>query len=162
MTTKLNIDSIRLNKNTKISFIDNTIDFKGDLATLSTSNTYSNTTHYLSNKEVKKSLYSNTKTFLNNLSKNIKGVEISYIKKLTIHGMGYRVINCTNSILEMKLGFSHLITVNIPDNITIVAKDTNILLASSNHHELAKFATKLTRLRTYNKYKKKGIYLEPN
>jgi len=98
--------------------------------------------------------------FLNQLEQLKGSVEnVSFKKKLRLKGLGFR-INTDLSKNEMifKLGYSHLITLSIPDFITNVKVKKNIMLIESyDKISLGDFVKKVIDLRKADVYKGKGF-----
>ena len=89
----------------------------------------------------------------------IIGVSRQFTLKLELVGVGYRVaIIEKDSVLELKLGFSHDILLDIPEGISVICpSNTNITLTGNNKDLLAKFAFKIKSFRPPEPYKGKGI-----
>lgn len=116
----------------------------------------------LSNQKKICSLHGLYRSLINNM---ILGVTRGFIKKLELVGIGYRV-SIIGKILELNLGFSHNIIIEIPNEIeikTISEKGKNpvIILKSYNKELLGILSAKIRSLRKPEPYKGKGIkYLE--
>lgn len=116
----------------------------------------------LSDQKKNKSLHGLYRSLINNM---ILGVTKGFVKKLELVGIGYRVSN-TGKLLELNLGFSHNIIIEMPDEIeikTISEKGKNplIILKSYNKELLGIISAKIRSLRKPEPYKGKGIkYLE--
>lgn len=92
------------------------------------------------------------------LANKILGSSAGYSIKLEIKGIGYRIETISNKEMVLKLGFSHKIYVNIPDNITIRSTKKSVLVINSPDIEkLKNFIFYLRALRPINSYKGKGI-----
>jgi ribosomal protein L6P/L9E len=94
-------------------------------------------------------------TFLN-WTKNINKV---YKRLLILRGLGLKVIlSDDNKKITLKLGFSHLIVLNIPSNISkVTIKKNRLSLTSSNLQFLRQFAKKIKFFRKYNVYNGRGF-----
>lgn len=116
----------------------------------------------LSNQKKIRSLHGLYRSLINNM---ILGVTKGFSKKLELVGIGYRVSNI-NNILELNLGYSHNIIIEMPNEIeikTISDKGKNplIILKSYNKELLGIVSAKIRSLRKPEPYKGKGIkYLE--
>ncbi len=77
---------------------------------------------------------------------------------LLIKGLGFKYI-LLNSILFIKIGFSHLIAYKIPTfvKISVTSKYTKLLVYSSNIKKLGLFCTKVKKLKLPEYYKGNGI-----
>jgi large subunit ribosomal protein L6 len=97
-------------------------------------------------------------TAISLIQQGIRGVLTGYRKQLELIGVGYRA-SIVNNKLELKLGFSHLITKDIPDFLTINCPKQNIIvLQGTNQQKINEFASLLQKLRTPEPYKGKGIF----
>lgn len=78
-------------------------------------------------------------------------------KKLELNGLGFKFLNVDKTV-DLKLGYSHLISVARPKIITKIAiKKKRITLESIDKIKLGNFANLLYKLRTYDSYKGKGF-----
>jgi len=96
------------------------------------------------------------------VSNNIIGVSRQFTLKLELVGVGYRVetIKKDENVLELQLGFSHNILLDIPEGIKVdyePKKKTSIMLTGNNKDLLAQFASKIRSFRLPEPYKGKGI-----
>jgi len=76
-------------------------------------------------------------------------------------GVGYKC-EAKGQNLELSLGFSHLVVVNLPDEIkvateTVKGKNPTITLSSYDKQLVGHVAAKIRSLRTPEPYKGKGI-----
>ncbi|WWO97051.1 MAG: 50S ribosomal protein L6 [Candidatus Dasytiphilus stammeri] len=87
----------------------------------------------------------------------IIGVTKGFEKKLQLVGIGYRAFVQEN-ILNLSLGFSHLIKYKIPSGITIECPTaTDILLKGTDKQLVGQTAANIYRYRKPDPYKGKGI-----
>jgi large subunit ribosomal protein L6 len=85
------------------------------------------------------------------------GVKEGFTTKLKIVGLGYRATIKENKLI-LKLGFSHLIHYNIPNNIIInCIKPDLISIYGTNLQKVTKIASKIRDLKKPEPYKGKGI-----
>lgn len=94
------------------------------------------------------------------LSEWLKDAGRIYRKKLTLKGLGYKVgLIKNNTILELKIGFSHPILISIPvkDIIVRINKQT-ITIEGQNSALVGNFANKIRQLKLPDSYKGKGIW----
>lgn len=101
-------------------------------------------------------------TFRSIVSNTIIGLSQGFQMNLKIVGVGYRASLEKNEqnkiILVLKLGFSHLINLNIPDTISISCpKPTRIILRSNNLNDLMQYAALIKSYKEPEPYKGKGI-----
>lgn len=91
----------------------------------------------------------------------VKGVSEGYKVEQELVGVGYRASN-TGQMLELTLGFSHNISMELPSEIKVVTltergKNPTITMTSFDKQLLGHVAAKLRSLRPPEPYKGKGI-----
>jgi large subunit ribosomal protein L6 len=91
----------------------------------------------------------------------IEGVSTGYKKQLEFHGVGYRAV-AKGQLLEMVVGYSHPIHMEIPVEVKLVAetqkgKPPVVTLESHDKQLLGHVAAKIRSFRTPEPYKGKGI-----
>ncbi|MEI7578714.1 MAG: 50S ribosomal protein L6 [bacterium] len=93
----------------------------------------------------------------------VVGVMTGYEKRLEIQGVGYRGAQKGN-VIELSLGFSHMVKYTAPDGITITMPDeTNIIINGFDKQKVGQVAAEIRQLRKPEPYKGKGIrYLGEN
>ncbi|MGN0485840.1 MAG: 50S ribosomal protein L6 [Acutalibacteraceae bacterium] len=105
------------------------------------------------NKE-NRSLHGLTRTLIANM---IEGVANGYKKELEINGIGYRAEKKGNSLV-MKIGFSHDVTMEEPEGITIeVPAPNKIVISGADKQKVGQFAAEVREKRPPEPYKGKGI-----
>lgn len=88
----------------------------------------------------------------------ILGVTLGFSKKLQLVGVGYKMNIDKNNVLNLFLGYSHVIKYCIPDNIVVTnISSTEITLTSFNKQLLGQVAANLRAKRKPEVYKGKGI-----
>ena len=105
-----------------------------------------------------KSLHGLYRSLINNM---IIGVSEGFRKELELVGVGYRVTN-TGQLLEISLGFSHPIFLQLPQEIVVETKmERNksplIILESCDKQLLGQVCAKIRSFRTPEPYKGKGV-----
>lgn len=105
-----------------------------------------------------KALHGLYRSLINNA---VIGVSEGYKKALELVGVGYRA-NVQGHILELILGYSHNIYLQIPDEVKVTAesakgKNPIITLESNDKQLIGQFAAKIRSLRKVEPYKGKGI-----
>ena len=101
-----------------------------------------------------RSLHGLTRTLLNNM---VVGVTDGYKKILDVNGVGYRV-TMEGSKLVMNLGYSHQVTMEAPEGITIETPSANqIVISGFDKQMVGQFAAKVREKRPPEPYKGKGI-----
>jgi large subunit ribosomal protein L6 len=91
----------------------------------------------------------------------VTGVTDGYTKQLEMVGVGYKC-EAKGQNLELSLGFSHLVVVNLPKEIgvateTVKGKNPTIRLTCMDKQLIGHVAAKIRSLRTPEPYKGKGI-----
>ena len=105
-----------------------------------------------------KSLHGLYRSLLNNM---IIGVSEGFRKELELFGVGYRVVN-TGQLLELSLGFTHAIFLELPKEIIVETKmERNksplIILESCDKQLLGQVCAKIRSFRAPEPYKGKGV-----
>ncbi len=101
-----------------------------------------------------RSLHGLTRTLLHNM---VVGVTDGFKKELEVNGVGYRVAK-EGTKLVMNLGFSHQVTVEEKDGITIEVPDPNhIVIHGADKQKVGQFAAEVREKRPPEPYKGKGI-----
>lgn len=102
-------------------------------------------------------LFNDFSSLLNLWLKNMKRL---YRKSLFLKGLGYRVvISDDKKFLQLKLGFSHNISIEIPSSRLIVRINKNsIIIEGFDPVEVGNFANKIRFLKTPDSYKGKGVW----
>lgn len=91
----------------------------------------------------------------------VKGVSEGFTTVQEIIGVGYKA-TATGQILEMALGYSHSIFIELPKEVTVETtaergKNPTIILKSFDKQLLGQVASKIRSLRKPEPYKGKGI-----
>ncbi|HYN29031.1 MAG TPA: 50S ribosomal protein L6 [Dermatophilaceae bacterium] len=103
---------------------------------------------------ISRSLHGLTRTLISNM---VVGVTEGYVKRLEIHGTGYRVQN-KGGALEFALGYSHSITVEAPEGITFtVETPTRFAVEGIDKQLVGEVAANIRKLRKPDPYKGKGV-----
>ncbi|MGQ1890825.1 50S ribosomal protein L6 [Thermophagus sp. OGC60D27] len=105
-----------------------------------------------------KALHGLYRSLINNM---VIGVSEGYRKQLELVGVGYRAQN-SGQVLELSLGYSHPIHIQLPKEIKVEAKTDRksnplITLESADKQLLGQVCAKLRSLRKPEPYKGKGI-----
>ena len=99
-------------------------------------------------------LHGLTRTLVNNM---VEGVSKGYSKELEINGVGYRAQK-QGKQLVMNLGFSHQVTVDEIDGITIdVPTPNKVVISGIDKQLVGQFAAEVRGKRPPEPYKGKGI-----
>jgi large subunit ribosomal protein L6 len=105
-----------------------------------------------------RSLHGLYRSLINNM---VEGVEKGFQKKLELVGVGFRATN-QGQVLELALGYSHLIHFQIPAEVKVEAvtdRKSNpiISLESADKQLLGQICAKIRSLRKPEPYKGKGV-----
>lgn len=101
-----------------------------------------------------KSLHGLTRTLIANM---VTGVTEEFKKELEVNGVGYRVAKKGN-VLEMTLGYSHLVNVSETEDIKIdVPAPNKIIIHGPDKQKVGQFAAEVREKRPPEPYKGKGI-----
>jgi large subunit ribosomal protein L6 len=105
-----------------------------------------------------KSMHGLYRSLINNM---VIGVSEGYKKQLELVGVGYRAQN-SGQILELSLGYSHPIHIQLPEEVKVEAKTDRksnplITLESADKQLLGQVCAKLRSLRKPEPYKGKGV-----
>lgn len=105
-----------------------------------------------------KALHGLYRSLINNM---VEGVSNGYKKELELVGVGYKAA-VANNVLELNLGYSHNIYLQVPAEVTASAKmekgkNPIVTLESSDKELIGQVAAKLRSLRKIEPYKGKGV-----
>ena len=101
-----------------------------------------------------RSLHGLTRSLINNM---VLGVTEGYVKRMEIHGTGYRVAN-TGGNLVFSLGYSHSITVEAPQGISFTVENpTRFSVEGIDKQQVGEVAANIRKLRKPDPYKGKGV-----
>ena len=101
-----------------------------------------------------RALHGLTRTLLHNM---VVGVTEGYKKELDVNGVGYRVAKEGNKLV-MNLGFSHQVTVEEIEGISIEVPNPNkIIISGVDKQKVGQFAAEVREKRPPEPYKGKGI-----
>ena len=99
-------------------------------------------------------IWGTTRSIINNA---LLGVTLGHEKILEVTGVGYRVM-LTGNVLNLKLGFSHDISYEIPQGVTLTVEKSTIIKINGIDKELVgKVASEIKRFKPVEPYKGKGI-----
>ena len=101
-----------------------------------------------------RSLHGLTRSLINDM---VVGVTKGFQKELEINGVGYRASKEGNKLV-MNLGYSHLVTVEEIDGITIeVPAQNKVVIHGIDKQKVGQFAANVRAKRPPEPYKGKGI-----
>ncbi|CAL4325199.1 50S ribosomal protein L6 [Buchnera aphidicola (Eriosoma lanigerum)] len=91
----------------------------------------------------------------------IIGVTHGFYKKLQLSGVGYRIAIHKTNIINMSLGYSHVIDYKLPIGVTAtVIAQNEIILKSADKQLVGQVAANLRSYRVPESYKGKGVRYE--
>ena len=104
--------------------------------------------------KMNRSLHGLSRTLLNNM---VVGVSTGFSKELEVNGVGYSAAKEGNKLV-MKLGYSHLVTMEEIDGITVdVPAPNKIVVSGIDKQKVGQFAAEVRGKRPPEPYKGKGI-----
>ncbi len=86
----------------------------------------------------------------------VDGVTKGYEKKLEVIGVGFKVATAPGK-LNMSLGFSHPVIVDIPKELTVAVDKNVISISGASKQQVGQFAAEIRELKKPEPYKGKGI-----
>jgi len=91
------------------------------------------------------------------LANSVTGVSKGYERKLELVGVGYRAA-VQGKALNLTLGFSHPVVVDMPEGITIESpSQTEIIIKGTDKQRVGQIAAEIRNLRPPEPYKGKGV-----
>lgn len=101
-----------------------------------------------------RALHGLTRSLIANM---VTGVSRGYEKRLEIHGVGYRAEQKGGSVV-FSVGYSHTVTVEPPEGITLGVESPTLVKVSGNDKEkVGQMAAEIRAIRPPEPYKGKGI-----
>ena len=85
-----------------------------------------------------------------------------YFKTILIRGVGLKIsfLEANPRILQLKLGFSHLIFLSIPKNIQVLILKRKIIIQGYEVSIVGNFSAKITNFKKINIFTGKGLWLK--
>lgn len=94
------------------------------------------------------------------INKMVKGVTVGYTKKLTIEGVGFKAA-VKGDVIDLALGYSHPVFVEIPAGIKVVVTDgTKIEVSGSDDQVVGQVAAMIYQFYPVEPYKGKGVRID--
>ena len=91
------------------------------------------------------------------IENTLTGVKEGYEKKLELQGVGFRMA-VQGKKLDLALGFSHPVEVEIPDDLKVTVEDNNILsIWGIDKQKVGQYAANVRALKKVEPYKGKGF-----
>lgn len=98
-------------------------------------------------------------TFASHVKNMIQGVETPYTRKLILEGIGYR-IELKKGNVVLTVGFSHVVELPIPENVSATVEKNTIMLTSPDKEAVGQFAANIRHVKPPEPYLGKGIHYE--
>jgi large subunit ribosomal protein L6 len=95
-------------------------------------------------------------TYMSHIDNMIKGVVTPFEKKLLVEGVGFKW-EVKGKDLNLALGFSHPIVMQIPEGLTVTAEKSALTISGIDKENVGLFANKVRQLKKPEPYKGKGI-----
>ena len=95
------------------------------------------------------------------INQAISGISSGYNKEVELVGVGYKAELLRPNKLLLRLGFSHDVLIDIPDNIEVICpKETIFILKSLCKESLGSFVSLLKKCKIPDVYKNKGVLIK--
>ena len=98
-------------------------------------------------------------TYASHIMNMIHGVTEGFEKKLVIEGVGFRA-EVKGTTLEMALGFSHPVVMDIPTGLSVAVEKSVITVSGTDKEQTMQFAAQIRAKKKPEPYKGKGIRYE--
>ncbi len=95
-------------------------------------------------------------TFSSHVNNMMTGVNTPFTKELVVEGVGFKVA-LNGKTLNLKVGYSHDVNFEVPENITVEVEKNNIKMTSIDKEALGQFAAVVRASKKPEPYKGKGI-----
>jgi large subunit ribosomal protein L6 len=95
-------------------------------------------------------------TYASHVRNMLEGVTKGFTKKLLVEGVGYKW-DVQGKTLNLALGFSHPVKVEIPEGLTVKAEKSTLTIEGFNKETVGQFAANIRALKKPEPYKGKGI-----
>jgi len=153
---------IEMPAGTTATFDNNTVTIKGKLGTLSRKFDSSIGIKLDGNKisfeptRNSKSTKSLWGTYASHVINMIEGVSVPFTRKLILEGVGFKS-EVKGKTIALALGFSHPVSVNIPEGITVTAEKNVITVTGIDKELVGSFTASVRALKKPEPYKGKGF-----
>jgi large subunit ribosomal protein L6 len=91
------------------------------------------------------------------LQNHIKGVTEGFEKQLEIRGIGYKASLPDQKTIQLEVGFSHPVKIEIPEGLNVSVEKNIIKISGIDKQKVGEFAAKIRKVRPPEPYKGKGI-----
>lgn len=111
------------------------------------------TSEPIRNDKVSKALWG---TYMSHIENMILGSQNAFEKKLIIEGVGFKW-EVKADKLQLNVGFSHPVFVDIPADLSVVAEKGNLTITGIDKDSVSRFAMQVRKIKRGEPYKGKGI-----
>ena len=98
-------------------------------------------------------------TYASHIRNMVAGVNMPFIKKLQIEGIGYRA-ELSGKQLKLSVGYSHPILVSVPEGLSVAVEKNIITVSGADKEMVGEFAASVRAIKKPEPYKGKGIRYE--
>lgn len=95
-------------------------------------------------------------TYASHIRNMVQGVVTGYEKKLILEGVGFRIA-VSGKKLDMALGFSHPVSVEIPEGLTVTSEKNVTTIRGIDKELVGSFTASIRALKKPEPYKGKGM-----
>ncbi len=95
-------------------------------------------------------------TYASHVKNMIAGVTQGFEKKLVLEGVGFKSAVVGN-ILDLALGFSHPVKIEIPEGLTVTAEKNVVTISGTDKEQVGQFSAYVRSLKKPEPYKGKGF-----
>jgi large subunit ribosomal protein L6 len=96
-------------------------------------------------------------TYASHIKNMIAGVNTPYVKKLILEGVGFKSEVKGGKTLDLALGFSHPVSIVIPEGLTVTAEKNNITVTGIDKEQVGQFTAMVRGWKKPEPYKGKGF-----
>lgn len=96
-------------------------------------------------------------TYASHVKNMVLGVNEGYSKKLILEGVGFKS-EVVGKMLNLALGFSHPVKINIPEGLTVTAEKNNITISGIDKELVGSFTAAVRSMKKPEPYKGKGFH----
>ncbi len=94
--------------------------------------------------------------YASHITNMVSGVNKLFEKKLILEGIGFKS-EVSGNKMTLALGFSHPVTVSIPESLKVTAEKNIITISGKDKEEVGQFTARLRSLKKPEPYKGKGM-----
>lgn len=98
-------------------------------------------------------------TYASHIKNMVTGVTEGFQKKLILEGVGFKS-EVSGNMLNLALGFSHPVKIQIPEGLTVTAEKNNIVFSGIDKELVGQFSASVRANKKPEPYKGKGFRYE--